>query len=145
LKSEGRSDHSSVEPAAHSQGTTIEVRDLFFNVPARRKYLRTERTEFYQIQQLVRHFAISHPELAVRLSHNGRQILNLKYVSGDDGAKRVHGVYGARFMQHAIRLASQERALRISGWIGKAEAARTMNDSQFFCLNGRCIRMAVNT
>lgn len=140
IKSEGRSDHSQIEPVSHPQGTTVEVRDLFFNVPARRKYLRTERTEFYQIQQLVRHFAIAHPEIAVRLTHNGRQVLDVKLVSDRESPTRVTDIYGKKFMQNSIRLDSQTRDYCLSGWIGKPEIARTMNDSQFFCLNGRCIR-----
>ncbi len=140
IKSEGRSDHSQPEPVSHPQGTTVEVRDLFFNVPARRKYLRTERTEFYQIQQLVRHFAISHPEIAVRLSHNGRQVLNVKSDLKKDSEIRAGDICGSKFIQNSIRVDSQIQGLCLTGWLGKSEVARTMNDSQFFCLNGRCIR-----
>ncbi len=140
IKSEGRSDPSQAEPASHPQGTTVEVRDLFFNVPARRKYLRTERTEFYQIQQLVRHFAISHPEIAVRLTHNGRQVLDVKLVSENDDSRRAGDICGSKFIQNAIKIDSHVEGLHLSGWIGKPEIARTMNDSQFFSLNGRCIR-----
>ena len=139
IKSEGRTDQSAPVPASHPQGTSIEVRDLFFNVPARRKYLRAERTEFYQIQQLVRHFAVSHPEVGIRLSHNGRQILNLKK-SAQDSQERVLAVLGNRFMQHALPIEVQIDNLRLSGWAGNAQAARTMNDSQFFSLNGRCLK-----
>ena len=140
IKSEGRSDHSQPEPVSHPQGTSVEVRDLFFNVPARRKYLRTERTEFYQIQQLIRHFAISHPEVSVRLTNNGRQVLDVKWISENDDSKRASDICGTKFIQNAIKIDSQVEGLHLSGWIGKPEVARTMNDSQFFCLNGRCIR-----
>ncbi len=139
LKSEGRTEKFAPELASHPQGTSIEVRDLFFNVPARRKYLKAERTEFYQIQQLARHFAISHPELGVRLTHNGRQILNLKPVKADI-TERVHKINGARFMQHAVEIDAENQGLVLKGWAGLGLAARTMNDSQFFCLNGRCIK-----
>lgn len=139
LKAEGRMEPALPEPASHPQGTSIEVRDLFFNVPARRKYLRAERTEFYQIQQLVRHFAISHPELGVRLTHNGRQILNLRPVA-DNQSERVQAINGTRFMQNAIEIDANSKELFLRGWVGKGQAARTMNDSQFFCLNGRCIK-----
>ncbi len=142
IKSEGREDPTGVEaePASHPVGTTVDIRDLFFNVPARRKYLRTERTEFYQIQQLVRHFSISHPEIAVRLTHNGRQIVDLKSITDNDGKKRVSDVCGTRFMQNACRIDAQDREIKLTGWVGNADAARTMNDAQFFCLNGRCIK-----
>ena len=140
IKSDGRTDHSSPEPVSHLNGTSIEVRDLFFNVPARRKYLRTERTEFYQIQQLVRHFAVSHPQLAIRLTHNGRQILNLKPTAENNDSKRITDILGSKFMQQSIRIDAHIQNLHLSGWIGKPEAARTMNDAQFFSLNGRCIR-----
>ncbi len=140
IKSEGRSDHSQPEPVSHPQGTTVEVRDLFFNVPARRKYLRTERTEFYQMQQLVRHFAISHPEIAVRLTHNGRQVLNVKPAVEDENGNRVSDICGSKFLLHSIKIDSQVQGLLLTGWVGEPEVARTMNDSQFFCLNGRCIR-----
>ncbi|MFK8068201.1 MAG: DNA mismatch repair endonuclease MutL [Gammaproteobacteria bacterium] len=142
IKSEGREDLTDIEPepASHPVGTTIEIRDLFFNVPARRKYLRTERTEFYQIQQLVRHFSISHPEISVRLTHNGRQIFDLKSIADDGGKTRVSDVCGTRFMQNAYPVDQQDRDIKLTGWVGNADAARTMNDAQFFCLNGRCIK-----
>ncbi len=139
IRNEGRSGHQEPEPVSHPVGTTVEVRDLFYNLPARRKYLRTERTEFYQIQQLVRHFALGHPELAIRLTHNGRQVMDLKPVSAGI-CERVRDVCGSRFLQQSLNIEDQIPSIKLSGFLLNPEAARTTSDTQFFCLNRRCIR-----
>lgn len=139
IRAEGRTEQFVAEPASHPSGTTIEVRDLFFNTPARRKYMRTERTEFYQIQQLVRHFAIAHPQVAIKLSHNGKSTLNLK-PSEPSESIRVEAILGKKFLQNMAAVDQSFEGLRLAGWLGLSEVARTINDSQFFCLNDRCVR-----
>lgn len=140
ISGEGRSECSASQPASHPQGSTVEVWDLFFNTPARRKYLRSARTEFYQIHQLVRQVAISHPDIAIRLTHNGRQVLNLLVVEASDKVERIRAVCGQKFIEHARQLEASIEGLRLTGWVGEPQAARTVNDTQFFSLNGRNIR-----
>lgn len=140
IKGEGRADCSAPRPTSQPPGSTVEVWDLFFNTPARRKYLRSERTEFYQIHQRVRQVAISHPELAIRLSHNGRQVLYVPTVKPGDEVERIRAICGEKFIEHARQLDASIERLRLTGWVGDPQAARTVNDTQFFSLNGRNIR-----
>lgn len=127
-------------PASHPFGTTVECRDLFFNVPARRKYLRAERTEFYQILQWVRQAAISHHRVGFVLRHNGRVILRTPACGDDQLAQRVRAIFGNAFIDQARYIEVDFENLAIKGWVGLSSAAKTINDSQFVALNGRVIR-----
>ena len=128
------------QPAAHPQGTTVEVRELFFNVPARRKFVRTEPTEFGHIARTVERLALAAPAVAFRLRHNGRQVLDLpaaRDAAGHDA--RVARILGAEFLERSLRVA-QDGALQLSGWLGLPTAARASADGQYWFVNGRPVR-----
>ncbi|MEX0386565.1 DNA mismatch repair endonuclease MutL [Spiribacter onubensis] len=127
-------------PAPHPPGTTVEVRDLFHSVPARRKFLRTERTELRHIQELVRRVALGRPEVAFRLTHNGRELLHLPALPAERSEQRVAELMGHAFTEAALRLDTEAAGLRLQGWIGLPTAARGQPDLQYVYLNGRMIR-----
>jgi DNA mismatch repair protein MutL len=126
-------------PAAHPPGTTVEVRDLFFNVPARRKFLRSERTEFNHVEEVFRRIALSRFDVAFRLNHNKRAIYNLRPDAGD-GAARVGDLCGREFIGHSLAVSAEAGDLRLRGWIGLPTHARSQADLQYFYVNGRVIR-----
>ena len=131
---------SGPRPAAHPQGTSVEVRDLFYNVPARRKFVRTEPTEFGHIARTVERLALAAPAVAMRLRHNARVVLDLPS-AGDAAARglRVARVLGAEFPARSVRIA-QEGALQLYGWLGLPTAARANTEAQFWFVNGRPVR-----
>ena len=132
---------SKPEPAAQPQGTTIEVRDLFFNTPARRKFLRTEQTEFGHIDTLIKRLALSRFEVAFSLSHNRRSILSLPPARSDEEReRRVRELLGAAFLEHAVPVEREAASLRLSGWIANPGFSRSQADMQYFFVNGRSIR-----
>jgi len=131
--------NAELKPAAHPPGTTIEVRDLFHNVPARRKFLRTENTELLHIQETIRRIALSRHTLALRFIHNDRQLLQIT-PSGVDASARAAAVYGRSFIRAARGVEYRAQGLRLSGWLGTPEQARSQTDRQYFYLNGRAIR-----
>ena len=128
-------------PAAHPPGTTVEVESLFHRLPARRKFLRTERTEFMHIEQAVRALALSHFEVAFSLTHNQRQVIR-EAACGDARARerRVARLCGASFIEHARYLEFSARRLRLDGWVGQPDFSRSQSDLQYFFVNGRLVR-----
>lgn len=126
------------KPAPHSRGTTVEVRDLFFNTPARRKFLKTERTEFQKIEEVIRKMALSHPSVAFALSHNGKVVKRYHSSPAPDG--RVAAVFGAAFADNAVYLEEERSAMRLRGWIGLPTFSRSQADQQYFFVNGRAVR-----
>lgn len=134
------------QPDPHPQGTTIEVRDLFFNTPARKKFLRTEKTEYRHIEDLVRRMALAHPEMMWVLKHNGR--VAKEYPAGVGQAeweRRIEAVLGGDFMTNALYLHGEIGDLALKGWIGRPTASRSQPDQQFFFVNGRMIKDKVVT
>ncbi|MGA8708610.1 MAG: DNA mismatch repair endonuclease MutL, partial [Steroidobacteraceae bacterium] len=130
-----------LKPAAHPQGTSIEVRDLFYNVPARRKFVRSPSTEFGHILRQVERLALGHPQVAVRLRHNGRELLLLPHATDAPGVEqRLDRLLGAEFRARALRIARQSGGLALSGWVGLPTAARSQPDMQFWFVNGRAVR-----
>ena len=127
-------------PAAHPQGTTVEIRDLFFNVPARRKFLRTERTEYLHCEDVVRTHAAVRPEIGFELRHNGRQTLDLPAVGPAGAADRVGALLGEGFLEHAFEVEEEGSGLRLCGWLGAPTHARSQADQQYFFVNGRPVR-----
>ena len=128
------------QPAAHPHGTTVEVRDLFHNVPARRKFVRTEATEFGQIARTVERLALAAPEVGFRLRHNGRQVLDLPAASAAPARDaRIARILGAEFLERSMRL-EQSGALQLRGWLGLPTAARASADGQYWFVNGRAVR-----
>jgi DNA mismatch repair protein MutL len=129
------------QPAAHPVGTTIEVRDLFHAVPARRKFLRAERTEFGHIDELVRSLALARPDIEFRLIHNGKPVRVLK--PADDEAaqlQRAGELLGETFAQNCLRIEHAAAGLTLHGWIGLPTASRSQADQQYFHVNGRLVR-----
>ena len=135
-------DHiSEPEPIAHPEGTTIEVRDLFFNTPARRKFLRTEKTEFSHLEKVVKRIALSRFDVALSLSHNQRVVQKWRPVSERaEQLQRVAQVCGKEFANHTLQIEVQAGGLRLWGWVGLPTFSRSQADLQYFFVNGRMVR-----
>jgi len=130
-----------VAPAAHSPGTTVEVRDLFFNTPARRRFLRSERTEFAHVRATIESIALSRGSVALHVQHNQRVVLDLPSArSQAELAARVGKVCGEEFIRHAVEVECDAPGLSLRGWIGLPTHARSQPDLQYVFLNGRAIR-----
>jgi DNA mismatch repair protein MutL len=128
-------------PAQHPPGTSVEVRDLFYNVPARRKFLRAERTEFAHIDDLLKSLALARGGVEFRLSHNGKPVRIWKAARDEHAAlQRVAEVLGEDFPQHSLRIDYAAAGLRLSGWVGLPTASRAQADAQYFYVNGRLVR-----
>jgi DNA mismatch repair protein MutL len=128
-------------PAQHPAGTTIEVRDLFYNVPARRKFLRAERTEFGRIDELIASLALVHTGVEFRLSNNGKPVRLLRAAAdAATVATRVGDLLGDEFLQQSLRIEHAAAGLRLSGWVGMPAASRAQADQQYFYVNGRLVR-----
>ncbi len=128
-------------PAQHPQGTTVEVRDLFYNVPARRKFMRAERTEFAHIDDLLKSLALARSSVEFRLSHNGKPVRIWKAARNEEAAlQRVAEVLGAEFPAQSLRIEHAAAGLHLSGWVGLPTASRSQADAQYFYVNGRLVR-----
>jgi DNA mismatch repair protein MutL len=128
-------------PAAHPTGTTIVVRDLFYNLPARRKFLRSEVTEQGHIVRLLERLALSRDDVAFRLRSGTRTLLDAPALTATGGAaQRLARIVGQEFVSRAIELDHSAGPVRISGWIGAPSAARATSDMQFWFVNGRAVR-----
>ena len=129
------------QPQPHPAGTTVEVRDLFYNVPARRKFLRAERTELGHIEEWLRSLALARPNVELRISHNGRLSRHYKPVR-DDGEHlgRVAQALGEEFTGQCLQVEHAGAGLRLRGWVGLPTAARSSADQQYFYVNGRAVR-----
>ena len=139
--SEGRDMQVEVTPASHPQGTSVEVRDLFFNTPARRKFLRTEKTEYNRIDDSIKKLALSRFDVAFNLRHNQRAQLSLRPAKTQlEQEKRVADICGTTFMEQALYVDNTRPGLRLWGWIGLPTFSRSQADLQHFFVNGRCIR-----
>lgn len=129
-----------LRPAAHPPGTTVEVLGLFRHLPARRRFLRSERTEYLHVLELVKRLALSRPHVNLRLLHNDRLVLNCPAAGSGREADRVGRILGAGFTRNAHQFEIERGDLRVHGWLGNADAARSQSDQQYFFLNGRLIR-----
>ena len=132
---------SAPKPASHPPGTSLEVRDLFFNVPARRKFLRTEATEFQHVVRMLERLALSRFDAGFTLSHNGKRIWTLPPArSPAERLARVAKICGEDFASHVLELRHETESLRLSGWLALPTFTRTQSDLQFAFLNGRFVR-----
>jgi DNA mismatch repair protein MutL len=130
-----------VRPAAHPTGTTVEVRDLFFNVPARRKFVKSEATELGHIARLVERLALSRFDVSFRLRHGTRVILDVPALQGDGTElARLAAVLGADFAQGAVAVSHAAGPVMLSGWAGLPTRSRAQPDQQFWFVNGRSVR-----
>lgn len=129
------------QPVAHPVGTTIITRDLFFNIPARRRFLRTEKTEFIKIEEVVKRIALSRFNVAIKLTHNQRQIYNLPAATTEVMQnKRISQICGKDFIEAALKIDLQATGLRLWGWLAQPEFHRAHADMQFMYINGRMVR-----
>ncbi|MDX1724884.1 MAG: DNA mismatch repair endonuclease MutL [Pseudomonas sp.] len=141
VETEGRDMQPRVQPAAHPVGTSVEVRDLFFNTPARRKFLKTEKTEFDHLQEVIKRLALARFDVAFHLRHNGKTVLGLHEAHDDvSRARRVASVCGAAFLEQALPIEVERNGLRLWGWVGLPTFSRSQADLQYFFVNGRTVR-----
>ena len=131
---------SAVRPAPHPPGTSIEIRDLFFNVPARRKFVRSEATEFGHIMRWVERLALSRFDVSFRLRHGERRVFDAPAVDAAGEEARLTAVLGAEFLPAAVALRSFAGPVGLSGWVGLPTASRAHPDQQFWFVNGRSVR-----
>ncbi|MFP5373452.1 MAG: DNA mismatch repair endonuclease MutL [Gammaproteobacteria bacterium] len=136
-----------VLPGAHPRGTTVEVRELFFNVPARRKFLRAERTELGHVEEWLRSLALARPDVELRVSHNGRPLrrwqardADLADAAGALPLRRLEEALGGGFAENALRVDHAGAGLRLHGWIARPAYSRAGADQQYLYANGRSVR-----
>lgn len=137
---EGREMAVNIQPAAHPVGTTIDVADLFYNTPARRKFLRTEKTEFQHIEEVIKRIALSYPKVSFVLKHNDK--VAKRFIADKAGslATRIGVVVGQKFVQNAVHISTEYEGLHIDAWLGNEAMLRSSNDCQFSFVNGRGMR-----
>ncbi|MEZ5525744.1 MAG: DNA mismatch repair endonuclease MutL [Pseudomonadales bacterium] len=141
VECEGQDMETRLAPSPHPTGCTVEVRDLFFNTPARRKFLRTEKTEFKHLEEVVKRLALSRFDVGFVLRHNQRVVHNLRPAHQvQDQERRAMMVCGSAFMQNAIHLDMERAGLRLSGWVGLPAFSRSQADLQYFFVNGRVVK-----
>jgi len=129
-----------VTPKSHPQGTTVEVRDLFFNVPARRKFLKAERTELGHIEEWLRQLALARPDVELRVSHNGKPSRRWKGEGDLLSEVRLHEALGEEFARNVLRIEHEGAGLRLHGWIAQPAYNRASADQQYLYVNGRAVR-----
>ena len=128
-------------PAAGAPGTQVELRDLFYNVPARRKFMRTDQTEFTHVDELLKRFALARPDVGFQLQHNNRVVRQFPPVTADSQMlARLEAVAGPEFVEHALAVEEQRGAFSLRGWVAEPRYNRAQADRQFFFVNGRVIR-----
>lgn len=139
---EGRDMQVTVKPAAHPNGTTVEVLDLFYNTPARRKFMRTEKTEFGHIDEIVRRIALARPDVAINLSHNGKLVKQYRVAQdASQQERRLGTICGTSFMQGALALSWEHSDLGIKGWVvAPSTTSSGVSDIQYCYVNGRMMR-----
>ncbi|AIK90186.1 DNA mismatch repair endonuclease MutL [Glaesserella parasuis] len=140
---QGREMEVEIKPASHPVGTTIEVANLFFNTPARRKFLRTDKTEFAHIDEVVRRIALAKPNVTFTLTHNEKKVRYYKAVATqqlEQQQKRVATICGDEFIQQSVHIDWQHDDLHIYGWVGSPSLARVQNDLCYSYVNGRMMR-----
>ncbi len=128
-----------VQPRQHAQGTTVEVRELFYNVPARRKFLRAERTELSHIEEWLRSLALARPDVELRVTHNGRASRRYK-PEGLESTARLNETLGEDFARQTLRIEHAAAGLRLHGWIAQPSYSRASADQQYLYVNGRAVR-----
>ncbi len=134
-------DEASPQPAAGNTGTRVELRDLFYNVPARRKFLRTDQTEFQHVDELLRRIALARFDVGFEWQHNGKVVRRLPPATDSRGAAaRVTAICGEEFWEHAMEIEAGSGELGLRGWVAEPRFNRARADRQFFFVNGRIVR-----
>ncbi|MBL4660985.1 MAG: DNA mismatch repair endonuclease MutL [Alcanivoracaceae bacterium] len=130
-----------IKPAQHPLGTTVEVRDLFYNTPARRRFLKTDRTEFLRIDELIKRVSLSRFDIGFTLIHNGKTIRSSQAGEQDSNKKmRIVQLCGKDFFDNSFFIDEQRHGMRLSGWVAKPSWNRASADRQYFYINGRMIK-----
>ena len=138
---QGRDMETTIKPASHPVGTTVEVANLFFNTPARRKFLRTDKTEFAHIDEVIRRIALTKFNTAFTLTHNGKIIRQYRPAEAlNQQLKRVAAICGDDFVKNALRIDWKHDDLHLSGWVATPNFSRTQNDLSYCYINGRMVR-----
>ncbi|MEM5530262.1 DNA mismatch repair endonuclease MutL [Gammaproteobacteria bacterium AS21] len=143
VRSEGRDMTTEITPSSHPQGTTVEMRDLFFNTPARRKFMRTENTEFKHLDEVIKRMSLSRFDVEFSLTHNARVIRQLKKATTlREQERRVAAICGPAFVDQSIKVEMQAESsgLSLRGWISLPTFSRSQADLQYFFVNGRMIK-----
>jgi DNA mismatch repair protein MutL len=141
ITTQGTEVEPQIAPVAHPQGTTIEVRDLFFNTPARRKFLRTEKTEFEHIDEVIKRIALSSFNVDFTLKHNQRLVRQYRNATTEtECEQRVASLCGSDFIEHALKIETEIEGVKLFGWIGLPTFSRAQADLQYFYVNGRMVR-----
>lgn len=141
VNTHGQDMSTEVLPAAHTDGTTVEVRDLFFNTPARRKFMRTEKTEFNHLEEVIKRQALARFDVSFSLRHNNRTIHALRAArSQAEQERRVAQLLSPDFMHNALVIEAEAAGLRLTGWVGLPTFSRGIPDMQYFFVNGRVVR-----
>jgi DNA mismatch repair protein MutL len=143
VRTEGRDMTTEITPSSHPQGTTVEMRDLFFNTPARRKFMRTENTEFKHLDEVLKRISLSRFDVEFTLSHNARVIRQLKKATNlREQERRVASICGSAFIDQSIKVEMQAESsgLSLRGWISLPTFSRSQADLQYFFVNGRMIK-----
>ncbi|GAA6941459.1 DNA mismatch repair endonuclease MutL [Helicobacter pylori] len=143
---QGRDMETTIQPASHPVGTTVEVANLFFNTPARRKFLRSEKTEFSHIDEVIRRIALAKFNISFTLTHNGKVLRQYKSaVTNEQKLKRVAAICGDDFIQNALQIDWKHDDLHLSGWVATPHFHRPQNDFNYCYVNGRMVRDKIIT
>lgn len=138
---EGRDMEARLSPVAHNRGTSVDVRDLFFNTPARRKFLRTEKTEFNHLEEVLKRQALSRFEVSFELVHNQKVVHSLRPAPTlKEKEMRIAALCGKPFIENAVQIDVEATGLKLWGWVAKPTFSRSQADLQYFYVNGRVIR-----
>lgn len=141
VETEGRNMDARVSPAAHPPGTNVEVRDIFFNTPARRKFLRTEQTEYKRIDDMIKRLALSRFDVGFNVQHNQRVVHRYERADSEsDQKRRVAQICGPAFMDNSVTIDMEANGIRLWGWVSLPTFSRSQADLQHFYVNGRAIR-----
>ena len=141
VTADGSEQNFDPQPDPHPQGTTIDVRDLFYNTPARRKFLKAEKTEFAHIETLIKRMTLSRFDIGFTLFHNQKEIFNLKpAISPSAQEQRIGSICGPTFIENSVKIEFSASGLHLTGWVGLPTFSRSQQDMQFFYVNGRLIK-----
>ena len=141
ISADGTEQYFDPVPDPHPQGTTVDVLDLFYNTPARRKFMKAEKTEFGHIEALIQKMALSRLDIAFSLSHNQKEIFQLTPATSQlEQEQRVAAILGPVFLENAIRIEIESAGLQLQGWVGLPTFSRSQQDMQFFYVNGRLVK-----
>ena len=137
----GRDMLADIRPAAHPDGTSVEVKDLFFNTPARRKFLKKEKTEFNHIDEVIKRLALSRFDVAFIFRHNSKTIYSLKAANSPiEQERRIAQLISAELLQNSVHIQAQSEQLSLQGWVGLPTFSRSQASMQYFFVNGRMVR-----